>query len=465
MSELPKYLTVEFPGVVANETRALECLGGLPAVAAVSSHSMRRLPLRFRANGPAVDGDVVKVCNVIVKVRHHRRRRKDEDAEAQHPVPTVTVVGLATRTVRYSRLFDYTFLPAGPGATAPIPTAIAPPRFSRIDQPTALAHRPPLERAHHRRVVRVGPDDAPPTVPPPDIPQAGVLVTPHVAAALVPLLESAFAHRPIYTRAALLRVLPSSADFAAAVGDGVRAVRPLPLLVSLAIGRVAFEYTSGPWRSSYCAYGYDPAADVNATRYQTVQWRVTNRRVADDVRARALGTATGDDDDDANNNRNDDDDDDDAAGSDGDAQMATTSVLRAARGAGGSVAAAAAASGGGGGGGRLSLRLGRLPAPPIAHYRDSRLSGSVCVGDVDDPIIRDIVAQYIEQHSRVGAEGATIDNVVITRAAAGADDRLGQLRCAREGGWLPTGAVDTIRRHLVMLFSAIAAQAPGGGEE
>jgi len=72
-----------------------------------------------------------------------------------------------------------------------------------------------------------------------------------------------FDEKPVWSRSALAAYLSSS----------------LPMhVLSAALPALAYFFNSGPWRSTWVRFGYDPRTDPHAKIYQTLDVRVPRNK-------------------------------------------------------------------------------------------------------------------------------------------------------------------------------------------
>lgn len=265
---LKQLFCIDFPGVVLSTENAIKCCGGLEHINNVFMGRERHLKLRFRpdGDGPIVNGDVIPCCNVLIKVRYHRRKN------SKRKKPSIEICGIVTKVIRFFRMADFAYLPNGPTAT--VPPSFRPPVFSRIDIPMALTHRPLIPRPSRARVLAIGASDPVPIQPTDAIIRAAESVPLHIRRVLLPLLHAAFQLRPVWTRPALLRALPSHSAFAQTIETPLIAVRRISSFISPLLPVVSFEFRGGPWGRAHVRYGYDPRGDPAAGPLQVLVWRV-----------------------------------------------------------------------------------------------------------------------------------------------------------------------------------------------
>uniref|UniRef100_A0A8C1LNL8 General transcription factor IIIC, polypeptide 5 n=1 Tax=Cyprinus carpio TaxID=7962 RepID=A0A8C1LNL8_CYPCA len=279
---------VEYPAVVNNVDTMLESIGGEEGVSKTYADSSKRLELRFRPKDqfchPAY-GNRFSSTNLLLRVR--RRTRKGNSAETQI---SMEIVGLIGTTYKFQGMADFQYLathndPDGNQMSLydkiilrkpekkefydnPVPLFLPPPIFSRLDTAVDYYYRPDLTGYHliapnrarrPNNAIFVNFDDK--TIPSGPL-EAAVTswkkfcVHPNDAKA-EQQLRQLFEKRPIWSR------------------NAVKAnINIHPEKMKHLLPYVAYYMLTGPWRSLWVRFGYDPRKTAEAKIYQVLDFRI-----------------------------------------------------------------------------------------------------------------------------------------------------------------------------------------------
>lgn len=290
---------VEYPGIVNNVDKMLESIGRDEGVSKTYGDSSKRLELRFRPKDPfchPVNGNRYSSTNLLLRVR---RRTNKGSGETQI---SMEIVGLIGTTYKFQGMADYQYLathndPDGNQVSLydkiilrkpekkefydnPVPLFIPPPIFSRLDTPVDYYYRPdvlhsretamqasllkdqliaPNRTRRPNNAIFVNFDDK--TVPSEPLEAAvkswkKIGVHPYDVKAEQQLKEL-FERRPIWSR------------------NGIKAnVSFHPEKMKHLLPYVAYYMLTGPWRSLWVRYGYDPRKIPEAKIYQVLDFRI-----------------------------------------------------------------------------------------------------------------------------------------------------------------------------------------------
>ncbi|RXN12904.1 bile salt-activated lipase-like protein [Labeo rohita] len=291
---------VEYPAVVNNVDTMLESIGGEEGVSKTYGDSSKRLELRFRPKDPfshPAYGNRYSSTNLLLRVR--RRTRKGNSAETQI---SMEIVGLIGTTYKFQGMADFQYLashndPDGNQMSlydkiilrkpekkdfydSPVPLFLPPPIFSRLDTPVDYYYRPdvlhsretamqsvllkdhiiaPNRARRPNNAIFVNFDDK--TIPSEPLEAAvmswkKVCVHPNDVKA-EQQLRQLFEKRPIWSR------------------NAVKAnINIHPEKMKHLLPYVAYYMLTGPWRSLWVRFGYDPRKTAEAKIYQVLDFRI-----------------------------------------------------------------------------------------------------------------------------------------------------------------------------------------------
>uniref|UniRef100_A0A8C2GPT6 General transcription factor IIIC, polypeptide 5 n=1 Tax=Cyprinus carpio TaxID=7962 RepID=A0A8C2GPT6_CYPCA len=256
---------VEYPAVVNNVDTMLESIGGEEGVSKTYADSSKRLELRFRPKDqfchPAY-GNRFSSTNLLLRVR--RRTRKGNSAETQI---SMEIVGLIGTTYKFQGMADFQYLathndPDGNQMSLydkiilrkpekkefydnPVPLFLPPPIFSRLDTAVDYYYRPDV--LHSRETA-----------------MQSVLLKDH-------LIAPNRARRP--NNAIFVnfddKTIPSGPLEAAVTSWKKFCVHP-----NDAKAEQQLRQLTGPWRSLWVRFGYDPRKTAEAKIYQVLDFRI-----------------------------------------------------------------------------------------------------------------------------------------------------------------------------------------------
>ncbi|KAL4713004.1 hypothetical protein ACJJTC_012074 [Scirpophaga incertulas] len=292
---------VLFPGVVKNEVKALQCLGGIRNISDVYSNSNKKLGLSFQPELPYVKKifcEARKTAGVLMKVKV--KKIKDGN-EIKKEVVSTTVMGRVNKIYKFESLCDFQYLPTikdenGASqcfAEQILPTAledfdflkgespayIVPPQFTRVEKPHNYAYTdkkyPDKGRDEDNttqdikwnRKSRSLPKIRCPfslTASLPTEPSASSIARKTEKLALYPQLEQdievvrqMFEERPIVTQ----NYAKFNTKFRTAI---LRLIMPC----------LAIYMNDGPWQKTWVKFGCDPRKLPETRKYQTLDVRV-----------------------------------------------------------------------------------------------------------------------------------------------------------------------------------------------
>ncbi|KAJ8726552.1 hypothetical protein PYW07_001250 [Mythimna separata] len=294
---------VLFPGIVKNEDKAITCLGGIRNISQVYSNpSKRRLGLSFQPENPFVRkiyGNSKKGAGVLLKVKV---KKVKEGNEIKREVVSTTVVGCVKTMFRFESMCDFQYLAVhregpsdGPVSCClekilpsgvevidfmlqPSPLLLIPSSFTRFEKPIGYAYTDkrhpdrsspePGDSVHSKtrmlRSSQVSPYTFNLTNELPSEPHEVYVKQKEIKFDLHPRLieeydvvKKLFDERPIWS----LNLIRYHTK-----------IRLVSLKVIMPC--LALYMKTGPWRSTWVKYGYDPRKDPAARKYQTLDFRL-----------------------------------------------------------------------------------------------------------------------------------------------------------------------------------------------
>ncbi|KAG7311277.1 hypothetical protein JYU34_002308 [Plutella xylostella] len=294
---------VLFPGIVQNEQRAVQCLGGIKSISTVNENTnKKRLGLSFQPENPYINkifADTKKTAGVLIRVKIKKKKVNDK---IEREVTSTAVVGRVNRIYKFDAMGDFQYLPVhNDGAEGSKPRCVLedilpsgldgleflnrnlefpfvlPTYFTRYDRAipykyTFYRKTPGLRETEHdevyttkKRIVRASSpvrfnltDDFPSA--PSEQQLRNVKARTEATTALakdLELVRKKFDERPIWSMNAL--------TFHTKIKK-----QNLKLLIPA----VAFYMFDGPWRALWVRFGYDPRKEPAARFYQTLDFRV-----------------------------------------------------------------------------------------------------------------------------------------------------------------------------------------------
>ncbi|XP_059049869.1 general transcription factor 3C polypeptide 5-like, partial [Achroia grisella] len=294
---------IQFPGIVKNDEKALECLGGIKNISQVYSHpNKKRLGLCFQPDNPYVKkiyADAKPTAGVVIKVKV---KTTNKNNEIKKELVSATIVGRVSKIFKFESMCDFQYLPVkeNPGSSQgqcllekllptgldeisfmsePAELFIVPSHFTRSDKPIGymytdkryqekksnsdnednLHYRLRLERGMPTAGIPFNLIDNLPTDPQEFYLKQKIermLVYPLIQNEYE-LIQKMFEERPIWS----MNLIKYHSK-----------VRTPSLKIILPC--LAFYMKSGPWKMLWVKYGYDPRKDPAARMYQSLDFRV-----------------------------------------------------------------------------------------------------------------------------------------------------------------------------------------------
>ncbi|XP_042336368.1 general transcription factor 3C polypeptide 5 [Sceloporus undulatus] len=300
-----RLVCVEYPGVVRSAEKMLLTLGGEEGVSRIYADPSRRLELYFRPKDPychPVCANRFPTSSMMFKVKKKTRRRQTGAGDWEEEIKfDVEILGIVTTVYKFQGMSDFQYLAVHSGPSgkqvsmydkvlmlkpekddffmSDLPLYIPPPIFSRLDTPVDYHyrpeaqhregyHNPPLSsenliglsraRRPHNAIFVNFEDEEIPTKPLDAAEQTWKRVcSKAVDHRAEEELKKLFEVRPVWSRNAVkanISVHPDKLKFL------------LPYL--------AYYMLTGPWRSLWVRFGYDPRKHPEAKIYQVLDFRI-----------------------------------------------------------------------------------------------------------------------------------------------------------------------------------------------
>lgn len=297
-----RMVCVEYPGVVRDVNKMLSTLGGEEAVSRIYTDPTKRLELYFRPKDPychPVCANRLSASSLLLRVRRRTRRR---GAGAQPEITfDMEIVGIVPTVYKFQGMSDFQYLAVHTEAGGrprsmydkllmlkpekegffhqELPLYIPPPIFSRLDTPVDYFYRPetqhregynnpPLSgenliglsrarRPHNAIFVNFEDEEVPMQPLEAAVQTWRKLCSNPVDQKTEAGLRKLFDIRPIWSRNAVKANISIHPD-------------KLKILLPL----IAYYMITGPWRSLWIRFGYDPRKHPDAKVYQVLDFRI-----------------------------------------------------------------------------------------------------------------------------------------------------------------------------------------------
>lgn len=296
-----RMVCVEYPGVVRDVSNMLATLGGEESVSRIYADPTKRLELHFRPKDPychPVCANRLSATNLLLRVRKRTRRRPGAPPEV---TLHMEVVGIVPIVYKFQGMSDFQYLAvhteAGGGYRSmydkllmlkpekegffhqDLPLYIPPPIFSRLDSPVDYFYRPETQhregynnpptsgenliglsrarRPHNAIFVNFEDNEVPMQPLEAAVHTWGKVCGNPVDQKTEEELRKLFEIRPIWSRNAVKANISIHPD-------------KLKILLPL----IAYYMITGPWRSLWIRFGYDPRKHPEAKIYQVLDFRI-----------------------------------------------------------------------------------------------------------------------------------------------------------------------------------------------
>ncbi|XP_007670967.2 general transcription factor 3C polypeptide 5 [Ornithorhynchus anatinus] len=302
-----RLVCVEYPGEVRDVAKMLLTLGGEEGVSRIHADSAKRLELYFRPKDPychPVCANRFPTTSLLLKVKRkksRRRRLEGEGATVQEVKFDMEILGIITTIYKFQGMSDFQYLAVHTGADGQhtsmydkvllhkpekeeyfnqeLPLYIPPPIFSRLDTPVDYFYRPETQhregynnppvsgenliglsrarRPHNAIFVNFEEDEVPTKPLEAAVQMWKKVCTNPMDRKVEEELRKLFDVRPIWSRNAVKANI---------------SVHPDKLKVLLPY--LAYYMITGPWRSLWVRFGYDPRKNPEAKIYQVLDFRI-----------------------------------------------------------------------------------------------------------------------------------------------------------------------------------------------
>ncbi|KAJ8286299.1 hypothetical protein GJAV_G00036870 [Gymnothorax javanicus] len=294
-----KLVCVEYPGRVINVDKMLETLGGEQTVSKTYADPTRRIELNYRPRDPychPLCANRFPSTSVLLRVR--KRSRKGDGTDVRYDMEMLGVIGTC---YKFQGMADFQYLAVHTETDGSqtslydkillckpekkeffhkeVPLFIPPPIFSRLDTPVDYYYRPDIQhregyvppvvsrenligqsrarRPHNAIFVAFEEKDVPSEPLEPAVQNWRRLCIHPSDDRLEEDIKQMFERRPIWSRNAVKANLDIQPD-------------KLKLLLPF----VAYYMLTGPWRSLWVRFGYDPRKTPEAKIYQVLDFRI-----------------------------------------------------------------------------------------------------------------------------------------------------------------------------------------------
>ncbi|KAG8545662.1 hypothetical protein GDO81_020526 [Engystomops pustulosus] len=299
---------VEYPGLIQDVGNMLRTLGGEEGVSRVYADPAKRLELYFRPKDPychPLCANRFPTTTMILRVKKKTRKKKSQDPSTGEPTPEGTIsmeiLGVVGTVYKFQGMSDFQYLAfagSSEGSTASlydkvllkkpekeeyfhqeIHLHIPPPIFSRLDNPVDYYYRPNINhrdgyqpphlssenliglsrarRPHNAIFVNFEDGEVPNEPHPAAVKKWKKLCTNTVDMKVEQEMRRLFTCRPIWSRNAIKANLCLHPD-----------------KLKLLLPYFAYYMLTGPWRSLWVRFGYDPRKNPEAKIYQVLDFRI-----------------------------------------------------------------------------------------------------------------------------------------------------------------------------------------------
>ncbi|KAM8801618.1 general transcription factor 3C polypeptide 5 isoform 2-T2 [Rhynchonycteris naso] len=299
-----RLVCVEYPGMVRDVSKMLQTLGGEEGVSRIYTDPSKRLELYFRPKDPychPVCANRFSTSSLLFRIRRKTRRRVTGPEASPEVTFDVEILGIVSTTYKFQGMSDFQYLamhtevgvrhvsmydkvlmrkPEKEGFFhQELPLHIPPPTFSRLDTPVDYFYRPETQhregynnppisgenliglsrarRLHNAIFVNFEDDEVPMQALEPAVQTWRKVCTNPLDQKVEEELRKLFEIRPIWSRNAVKAKIN---------------IHPDKLKVLLPF--LAYYMITGPWRSLWIRYGYDPRKHPEAKIYQVLDFRI-----------------------------------------------------------------------------------------------------------------------------------------------------------------------------------------------
>ncbi|XP_019396405.1 PREDICTED: general transcription factor 3C polypeptide 5 [Crocodylus porosus] len=304
----PRLVCVEYPGLVRDVEKMLRTLGGEDGVSRIYADPSKRLELYFRPQDPYCHpacANRFPTSTMLLKVTRRRRMPRAPEAGEAPPPPEATfemqILGVVTTVYKFQGMSDFQYLAmhSGPDGkqtsmydkvlmlkpekeefyNRELPLYIPPPIFSRLDTPVDYYYRPDTHhregynnpqvsaenliglsrarRPHNAIFVNFDDEETPDKPLEAAVQNWKKVCTNPVDKKVEEDLRKLFEIRPVWSRNAVKANISVHPD-----------------KLKLLLPYLAYYMLTGPWRSLWVRFGYDPRKHSEAKIYQVLDFRI-----------------------------------------------------------------------------------------------------------------------------------------------------------------------------------------------
>uniref|UniRef100_A0A1B0BJF5 Transcription factor IIIC subunit 5 HTH domain-containing protein n=1 Tax=Glossina palpalis gambiensis TaxID=67801 RepID=A0A1B0BJF5_9MUSC len=296
-ASLPEFAVIRYPGLVKDVNKMLCTLGGVTKVSQALEGDTKRLELRYHYENPfnkSVYGEINKRAGLLLSIKV-RRSKKDRSKPPQYKVD---ILGCTNTGFTFESMCDFQYLPLLPDNEnkrelkmmmhsimpqsvidldffnrTEVPLITVPTVFARYDNVHNNIFRGDFSKEdgqhevlgvcqkssyENRDIVPFSTIDSFPARPDPQIIKR--MKVKYVSDEQFEKVKKLFEECPVWTRIALLYESGIS-------NDKLKCIIP----------SMAYYFSTGPWRTMYVRYGYDPRKDFSSRYYQTFDFRLRFR--------------------------------------------------------------------------------------------------------------------------------------------------------------------------------------------
>ncbi|XP_077333680.1 general transcription factor 3C polypeptide 5 [Lithobates pipiens] len=299
---------VEYPGLVQDVDKMLLTLGGEEGVSRVYADPAKRLELYYRPKDPYCHPlcanrfpTTTMILRVKIKTRKKRSDGMETESQASEQKVTMEIIGVVGTVYKFQGMSDFQYLAFTQSPdesrfslydkvllTKPekeeffhqdLPLYIPPPIFSRLDNPVDYFYRPNINhrdgyqppnlssenliglsrarRPHNAIFVNFEDPDVPAGPHPAALKNWKKLCTNPIDSHVEQEMIRLFSIRPIWSRNAIKANVSVHPD-----------------KLKLLLPYMAYYMLTGPWRSLWVRFGYDPRKNPEAKMYQVLDFRI-----------------------------------------------------------------------------------------------------------------------------------------------------------------------------------------------
>uniref|UniRef100_A0A8C0NSB8 General transcription factor 3C polypeptide 5 n=1 Tax=Canis lupus familiaris TaxID=9615 RepID=A0A8C0NSB8_CANLF len=266
-----RMVCVEYPGVVRDVPKMLRTLGGEEGVSRIYADPTKRLELYFRPKDPychPVCANRFSTSSLLFRIRRKTKRQREVlGLEAQPEVTfDIEILGIISTVYKFQGMSDFQYLAVHTEANGrhmsmydrvlmlkpekesffhqELPLYIPPPIFSRLDTPVDYFYRPETQ---HRE---------------------GYNNPPVSGENLIGLSRARRPHNAIFVNFEEDEVPTQPLEAAVQTWRRI-STNPIDQKVEEDLRKI-----TGPWRSLWIRYGYDPRKNPGAKIYQVLDFRI-----------------------------------------------------------------------------------------------------------------------------------------------------------------------------------------------